>query len=90
MFLWEAGTKRNIGGRPVKLAAVYLSPLRSLVDADLLECIGGGTPVLLAGDLNAKHKDWNSRLNSPRGVLERVCVHEFLHRLWTRFLYHYS
>ena len=57
-----------IGGRPVKLVAVYLSPLRSLVDADLF---GGGTPVLLAGDLNAKHKDWNSRLNSPRGVLLR-------------------
>ena len=61
----------NIGGTPVKLMAVYLSPLRSLVDADLFECIGGGTPVILAGDLNDKHKDWNSRLNSPRGVLLR-------------------
>ena len=57
----------NIGGRPVKLVAVYLS----LVDADLFECISGGTPVLLAGDLNAKHKDWNSRLNSTRAVLLR-------------------
>jgi hypothetical protein len=26
----------------------------------------GETLVLLAGDLNAKHKDWNSRLNLPR------------------------
>ena len=66
----------NIGGRPVKLVAVYLSPLRSLVDAGSSECINGGKPVLLAGDLNAKHKDWNSR--SP---LERVFYHELLHRL---------
>ena len=65
----------NIGGRPVKLVAVYLSPLLSLADADLFECISRGTPVLLAGDINAKHKDWNSRLNSPRGI------HEFLRRL---------
>ena len=36
----------NIGGMPVKLVADYLSPLRSLVDADLFECISGGTPVL--------------------------------------------
>ena len=56
----------NIGGRPVQLVEAYLSPLRSPVDADLLECISGRKPVLLAGDLNAKHKDWNSRHNSPR------------------------
>ena len=56
----------NIGGRPVKLVAVYLSPLRSLLDADLSECFG-----FLAGDLNAKHREWNSRVNSPRGVLLR-------------------
>ena len=61
----------NIGGRPVKLVAVYLSPLRSLLDADLSECFGGGKPVFLAGDLNAKHREWNSRVNSPRGVLLR-------------------
>jgi hypothetical protein len=51
--------------------AVYLSPLRSLVDADLSECFSGGKPGILPGDLNAKHKDWTSRLNSPRGVLLR-------------------
>ena len=61
----------NIGGRPVKLVAVNLSSLRYLLDVDLLECISRGTPVLLAGNLNAKHKDWNSRLNSPRRVVLR-------------------
>ena len=48
-----------------------LSPLRSLVDEDLSECISGGTPNLLDGDLNATYKDWNSILSSPRGVLLR-------------------
>jgi hypothetical protein len=64
----------NIGRRPVKLVVVYLSPLQSLVDANLLECIGRGAPVLLAVNLNAKHKDWNLRLNSLRGVLLREFV----------------
>ena len=35
----------NFGRRPVKLMAVYLSPLRSLVDADLSEYISGGKPA---------------------------------------------
>ena len=34
-------------------------------------CFGGRLPVLMAGDLNAKHVDWNSRLNSRRGKLLR-------------------
>ena len=35
----------KISGRPVKLVAVYLSPLHSLLDADLSECFGVGKPV---------------------------------------------
>ena len=58
-YSWEANQTR--GG---------LSPLGSLVDVDLSECISGGNP-LLPGDLNVKHKDWNSRLNSTRGILLR-------------------
>jgi len=54
--------------RPV---AAYLSPSRPLIEADLTACFGGGSPVLLAGDLNAKHVDWNSRLNTRRGKLLR-------------------
>ena len=58
----------KIGGTPVKLVAVYLSPLRSFLNADLSECFGGGKPAFLAGDLNAKHREWNSRVKSPQGV----------------------
>jgi hypothetical protein len=42
--------------KPVKILAVYLSPSRPLVASDLPPCLGGGLPVLMAGDLNAKHR----------------------------------
>jgi hypothetical protein len=50
----------TLAGRPVKILAAYLSPFRPLIGADLTACFGGGLPVLMAGDLNAKHVDWNS------------------------------
>jgi hypothetical protein len=57
--------------RPVKLVSTYLPPTRPLIETDLTECLSGGIPVRIAGDLNAKHKDWNSRLNTARGSLLR-------------------
>jgi len=65
-----------MAGRPFKILAAYLSPSRSLIGADLTACFGGGLPVLLAGDLNAKHVDSNSRLNTRRGKLLRDYVDE--------------
>ena len=61
----------TLAGRPVKILAAYLSPSRPLIGADLSACFGGGLPVLMAGDLNAKHVDWNSRLTTRRGKLLR-------------------
>jgi hypothetical protein len=60
-----------MAGRPVKILAVYLSPSRPLIGSDLTACFGGGLPVLMTGDLNAKHVDWNSRMNTRRGKLLR-------------------
>jgi exonuclease III len=57
--------------RPVKLVSAYLAPTRLLIESDLTECLRGGIPVIMAGDLNAKHKDWNSRLTTARGSLPR-------------------
>jgi hypothetical protein len=53
--------------RPVKLLSAYLAPTRPMIGSDVTECLSGGNPVLMAGDLNAKHKDWNSRLITARG-----------------------
>ena len=58
-------------GKPVTVLAAYLSPSRPLIGADLTACFGGGLPVLLVGDLNDKHVDWNSRLSTRRGKLLR-------------------
>jgi hypothetical protein len=55
----------------VKILAVYLSPYRPLIGADLTPCFGGGLPVLMAGDLNVKHVDWNSCMTTRRGKLLR-------------------
>jgi hypothetical protein len=43
--------------KPVVIFAVYLSPCRPLIGADLDACFGGGLQVLMASDLNAKHVD---------------------------------
>jgi hypothetical protein len=57
----------TMAGRPVKILAVYLSPSHPLIGADLTACFGGGLPVLMAGDLNVKHVDWNTRMTTRRG-----------------------
>jgi len=38
---------------------------------DLTACFGRGLLVLMASDLNAKHVDWYSQLNTRRGKLLR-------------------
>ena len=57
----------TLAGRPVKILSTYLSPSRPLIVVDPTVCFGGGLLVLMAGDLNAKHVDWNSRLTAIRG-----------------------
>ena len=61
----------TLAGKLVIVLAAYLSPSRPLIGADLTACFGGATPILMAGDLNAKHVDWNSRLSTRRGKLLR-------------------
>jgi hypothetical protein len=53
------------------LSLALRSPKRPLFESDLTECLSGGFPVTMAGDLNAKHTDWNSRLITARGSLQR-------------------
>jgi hypothetical protein len=48
-----------------------LSHSRPFMGADLSACFGGEIPVLMGGDLNAKHVDWNSRMSTRRGKLLR-------------------
>ena len=59
----------TLTGRPAIVLAAYLSPSRPLIGADLSACFSGGLPGLMAGDLYAKHVDWNSRPSTRRGKL---------------------
>jgi len=54
---------RKPGKNPCDLSFVF----QPLIGADLTACFGGRLPVLMAGDLNAKHMDWNSQLITFRG-----------------------
>jgi hypothetical protein len=47
----------TLAGNPVIVLAAYLSPSRPLIGADLTAFFCGATPILMAGDLNAKHVD---------------------------------
>jgi hypothetical protein len=60
-----------LAGKPTKMLAVYVSPCRPLIKSDLTACLSGGFHLVIAGDLNAKHVDWNSRLTTVRGKLLR-------------------
>jgi len=48
-----------LASKPVKTMVVYLSLSRPLFAFDLSPCLGGDLPMLMAGDSNAKHVDWN-------------------------------
>ena len=55
--LESTAIRTDLAGKPVNILAVYLTPYRPLIGADLDVCFGGVLPVLMAGDLNAKHVD---------------------------------
>ena len=61
----------TLAGKPVKILAAYFSPSRPLIGAEPTICFGRGLSVLMAGHLNARHLDWNSRLITRLGKLLR-------------------
>ena len=56
---------------PVIILAPYPLPYCPPIGVDLTACFRGGLPVLISGDLNAEHMDWNSRLSMRREKLLR-------------------
>jgi hypothetical protein len=69
--LEKTASEIKLAGKPTKILAVYLSLCRPLIKSDLTACFNGGLPVLMAGDLNAKHVDLNSPLTTVREKLLR-------------------
>jgi hypothetical protein len=58
-----------LANRPVNVVAAYFSPTRPFIESDLTKFLSGGFPVLMTGDLDAKHPDWNSRMTIARSSL---------------------
>jgi hypothetical protein len=63
----ETGVCIPIGNSEVFLAAVYKSPNRAWIDADMTDLSSFWSRSILAGDLNAKYPFWNSAVSNPSG-----------------------
>lgn len=61
----------TVGQGVIRLFAVYNPPDSLLLEADLEVLLDGRDPAILAGDLNAKHPSWNSRLANRNGRILR-------------------
>jgi hypothetical protein len=57
-----------IGHTEKLLASVYKSPLGAWRDEDITELFNLRTKSILAGDLNAQHPVWNSKVSNPSGL----------------------
>jgi hypothetical protein len=66
--LGSAAPAYHLASRPVQVVEAYLAPALLLIKSYLFECLSGGLPVLMAGDLIAKHTEWNSRLITQTGT----------------------
>ncbi|GJQ75586.1 hypothetical protein Trydic_g8447, partial [Trypoxylus dichotomus] len=51
----------------VEIHSCYGPPGSVLSEADFRVVFGAGHPTILAGDLNCKHKSWNSKTTKTRG-----------------------
>ena len=55
----------TLGG--VQMVAAYKAPQKELLHRDLAVAFDAHRRVIMAGDLNCKHRNWNSRLTAPNG-----------------------
>jgi hypothetical protein len=65
LSLEATGVSIPMGHTEILLASVYISPLRAWRDADITQLLNLRTKSILAGDLNAKHPVWNSKVSNP-------------------------
>ena len=57
----------NTTSGPLKLIAAYSPPKIMIPPQEIATLFKEDIPTLLAGDLNAKHPTWNSRIKTPKG-----------------------
>ncbi|GBP12042.1 RNA-directed DNA polymerase from mobile element jockey [Eumeta japonica] len=61
------GVRVDAAGADQRLFAAYRPPGSHFCSSDVHTIFDDGTPTILAGDLNAKHTTWGSRVISPAG-----------------------
>ncbi|CAH4022418.1 unnamed protein product [Pieris brassicae] len=61
------GAELQLAGRPTGFFAVYAPPNNQYHSADIRALLTAAHPCVMAGDWNAKHPAWNSRIENPRG-----------------------
>lgn len=52
---------------PLRVIAVYSPPQALIIELDIEALLDTDQPTIIAGDLNAKHPDWNSPTANPAG-----------------------
>jgi retron-type reverse transcriptase len=65
--LETTGVFVHVGGHEHLVVSAYQPPGRQLDARTLDSLFNINVPLVLAGDLNAKHQSWNSRVSNPRG-----------------------
>ena len=54
---------------PVKFVSAYNPPNKRILDTDLDSLLIDNIPTIIAGDLNSKHPNWNSRVTNTNGKI---------------------
>ena len=65
--LEATGVVAHLGGTEVTLVATYHPPGYTFDGRTLTALLTGPGPIFVAGDMNAKHASWNSRVTSAMG-----------------------
>lgn len=58
----------------LSLISVYNPPDKKVLQTDLNNILEGTTPTIIAGNLNSKHPNWNSRVGSNNGRILKLYV----------------
>jgi endonuclease/exonuclease/phosphatase family metal-dependent hydrolase len=65
---------------PLRLIAAYIRPQAKLHTSDFDKLLDTTLPTIIAGDLNAKHTSWNSRVCNTKGrsLYSHSCKSDFI------------
>ena len=74
------GVQVETGSGPLRLIAAYIRPQAKLHPSDFDKLLDSSLPTIIAGDLNAKHTSWNSKVCNAKGraLFSHSCKSDFI------------